>query len=41
MSAEASESGLAAVEEIPIDAIEPDPAQPRRAFDDEKLLALA
>jgi len=41
MSADPSERGLSVVEEIPIDAIEPDPAQPRRTFDEEKLRALA
>jgi ParB family chromosome partitioning protein len=41
MSAEPSEEGCSVVEEIPIDAVEPDPAQPRRAFDEEKLRALA
>ncbi len=29
------------VQEIPLDAIEPDPAQPRRVFDEEKLRGLA
>jgi ParB family chromosome partitioning protein len=41
MSADPNDKGLAGIEEIPIDAIEPDPAQPRRAFDEEKLRALA
>ncbi len=41
MSADPNDKGFAAIEEIPIDAIEPDPAQPRRTFDEEKLRALA
>ena len=41
MSTGLSDKGSAVVEEIPISAIEPDAAQPRRAFDEEKLRALA
>jgi ParB family chromosome partitioning protein len=41
MNADPSDKASAAIEEIAIDAIEPDPAQPRRAFDEEKLQALA
>lgn len=41
MSADPNDKGSTVIEEIPIDAIEPDPAQPRRAFDEEKLRALA
>lgn len=41
MSADPNDKGSPVIEEIPIDAIEPDPAQPRRAFDEEKLWALA
>lgn len=41
MNADPSDKAFTAIEEIPIDAIEPDPAQPRRVFDEEKLRALA
>ncbi|BDG08657.1 ParB/RepB/Spo0J family partition protein [Anaeromyxobacter paludicola] len=39
--ATAAAEAVAVLREIPLDAIEPDPAQPRRAFDEESLQRLA